>query len=58
MINHFGLSHQNSEFIVDGFVPSDPDSRHLLQDPLPPELLQAVDLQLRIPERNCFVTLS
>ena len=54
MINHFGLSHQNSEFIVDGFVPSDPDSRHLLQDPLSSELLQAVDLQLRIPETQIF----
>ncbi len=37
------------ELVVNGLVLPDPDSRHLLEHPLPAEALQPVDLQLRIP---------
>ena len=38
------------KLVVDGLVLHDPDPRHLLEHLLPGERLQAVDLQLRVPE--------
>ena len=35
---------------MDGLVESDAHARHLLEHPLPPEALQAVDFQLRVPD--------
>jgi hypothetical protein len=37
------------QLVVDGLVLPDTDPRHLLEYPLAPEYLQAVDLQLRVP---------
>ena len=38
------------ELVVDSLVLHDPDPRHLLEHFLPRERLQAIDLQLWIPE--------
>ena len=38
------------QFICDGFVPVDSNPRHLLEDSLSAEGVQAVDLQLRVPD--------
>ena len=38
------------QLVVDGLVESDAHARHLLEHPLPPEALQAVDFQLRVPD--------
>ena len=38
------------KLVVDGLVLHDPDPRHLLEHLLPGERLQAVDLQLGVPE--------
>ena len=38
------------KLVVDSLVLHDPDPRHLLEHFLPRERLQAVDLQLRVPE--------
>ena len=38
------------QFVCDGLVPVDPHPRHLLEHALPPEGVQPVDLQLRVPD--------
>ena len=38
------------QFICDGLVPVDSNPRHLLEDSLSAEGVQAVDLQLRVPD--------
>ena len=38
------------QLVVDGLVEPDAHAGHLLEHPLPPEALQAVDLQLRVPD--------
>ena len=38
------------QLVVDGLVLSYPDPRHLFEHALPPEPLEAVDLELRVPD--------
>ena len=38
------------QLVVDGLVEPDAHAGHLLEHPLPPEALQPVDLQLRVPD--------
>ena len=40
----------HTELVGDCLVLVDPHSGHLLEDPLPAEGVQAVDLQLRVPD--------